>query len=180
MMKRLVVLSVVVLTLTASAAQAQRSSQRGSRPIEFGIDGGVSFGMDNPRVTVVGLPAQDFRVGILMTPRLALEPRFSINSIHGGGGSVTTYAFEAGLVYSPAGDRVGKGLYGRPFMGISGASVSPGGSNNSSYAGLGVGLKLPFADRRLATRMETNYAHGFSNGASNQIGLLIGLSFFTR
>jgi hypothetical protein len=46
--------------------------------------------------------------------------------------------------------------------------------------GLGVGLKIPFSDRRLATRMEANYSHGFSNGGSNLIGLLIGLSFFTR
>ncbi|MDP9201403.1 MAG: hypothetical protein M3P26_05670 [Gemmatimonadota bacterium] len=34
--------------------------------------------------------------------------------------------------------------------------------------------------RKQATRMETNYSHGFSNGGSNQIGLTIGLSFFTR
>jgi len=28
--------------------------------------------------------------------------------------------------------------------------------------------------------MEANYAHGFSGGGSNLIGVLIGLSFFTR
>jgi len=44
----------------------------------------------------------------------------------------------------------------------------------------GVGVKLPFADRRLATRMEANYVRDFDNGETNEIGVLIGLSFFTR
>ena len=66
------------------------------------------------------------------------------------------------------------------FLGVVGVSVSGGGNDNSGYGGAGVGIKIPFADRRLATRMEANYAHGFSSGGSNQIGLTLGLSFFTR
>ncbi len=179
MMKRLLVLSLATLVFAAPAAKAQR--QRASTPIELGIDGGVFFGLDAPRTTVVALPVQSFRVGFLVTDNLALEPRAAINSIHGGGASVTTYDFQLGVVYQPDGDRVGKGLYGRPFIGVSGLSVSgAGGNNNNGYMGLGVGLKIPFADRRLATRMETNYEHGFGGGGSNLIGLLIGLSFFTR
>jgi hypothetical protein len=115
-----------------------------------------------------------------MTDRVAVEPRLHVNSIHAGGGSFTTYAFEMGLVYSPSGDRVGNGLYGRPFVGIAGVSRSGPGDNSDGYMGLGVGLKIPFADRRLATRMEANYAHGFGTPTTNAIGLLIGLSFFTR
>ena len=38
----------------------------------------------------------------------------------------------------------------------------------------------PFADRCLATRMEANYVRDFDNGGKNEIGVLIGLSFFTR
>ena len=64
MTKRLVVLIALLLAAAAPSAQAQRS--RGSHPIEFGIDGGVSFGLDNPSLTIVGLPVQNFRVGILM------------------------------------------------------------------------------------------------------------------
>jgi hypothetical protein len=179
MIKRVVVLSAVVLVAVAPSAHAQRSG-RGSPPIELGIDGGVSFGLDNPKVTVVALPVQSFRVGFLMTDRIAIEPRLSLNSIHAGGGSFTTYAFEVGLVYSPSGDRVGNGLYGRPFIGVSGVNTSGPGDDSNGYLGLGVGLKIPFADRRLATRMEANYAHGFSTPSTNAIGLLIGLSFFTR
>jgi hypothetical protein len=181
MMKKLAVL-VLTLTLAAPAANAQRASHRNSGPIEFGIDGGVLFGLDAPRTTVVALPVQDFRLGYFLSDKVEVEPRFNINSLHvSGGGSLTTYTFEVGVLLQPSGDRVGKGLYLRPLAGVSGASVSGGGgSNNNGYAGAGFGLKLPWADRRLATRMEANYAHGFSNGGSNQIGVLIGLSFFTR
>jgi hypothetical protein len=179
-MKRLLVIGFAMLVLAAPAAKAQRS-QRGSTPVELGIDGGVTFGLDAPRTTVVALPVQSFRVGFLMSNNLALEPRVGINSFHSGGASATSYDLQLGVVYQPDGDRVGNGFYGRPFAGISGLNVSgPGGNNNSGYMGLGLGLKIPFADRRLATRMEANYAHGFSGGGSNQIGLLIGLSFFTR
>ena len=55
-------------------------------------------------------------------------------------------------------------------------SGKSGGNNNSGYGGAGVGIKIPFADRRLATRIEANYAHGFSNGGSHQTGLAIGLA----
>jgi hypothetical protein len=179
MMKRLLVLSAATLAFAAPAANAQR--QRTSTPIELGIDGGILFGLNTPRTTVVALPVQSFRVGFLVTDNLAFEPRASINSIHGGGASVTTYDFQLGVVYQPDGDRVGKGLYGRPFLGVSGISVSgAAGNNNSGYMGLGLGLKIPFADRRLATRMEANYEHGFGGGGNNIIGVLIGLSFFTR
>ena len=169
----------MLLAAAAPFAEAQRS--RGSRPIEFGIDGGVSFGLDEPRVHVVSLPLPRFRVGFHMTNKVALEPSFFLNSTHvQGGGSLTAYAFEVGVVYSPAGDRVGKGFYGRPFIGLAGASFSGAGSDSDGFAGIGAGLKLPFNDRRLATRLETNYSHGFGDGGSNNIGVLIGLSFFTR
>ena len=179
MTKRLVVLGILLLAAVAPTAEAQRS-QRGSGSIELGIDGGLFFGLDDPKTTVVSLPVQAFRVGFPLTRKVALEPRAAINSFRGGGASLTTYLFEVGLVYSPDGDRVGRGLYGRPFIGVSGFSTSGPGDDSDGHAGLGVGLKIPFADRRLATRMEVNYAHGFSNPSTNQIGLLIGLSFFTR
>jgi hypothetical protein len=180
MMKRFLILGALSLALTAAAAEAQRASHHDSGPIELGIDGGVTFGLGNGSGTVVSLPTQVFRLGYFLSDDVEIEPRVSINSISGGGASVTAYSMEAGVLFQPAGDRVGKGLYLRPFLGVSGVNVSGGGGNNNSgYAGAGFGLKLPFADRRLAARMEANYAHGFSGG-SNLIGLLIGLSFFTR
>jgi hypothetical protein len=180
MMKGILFLSVAALTMVASSAEAQRSSRPGSSPIELGIDGAVIFGLDQPRATVVSLPLQDFRIGFLVSPKWEIEPRFTLTSFHGGGLSATDYSVELGALYQPAGDRVGKGLYGRPFLGLTGTSVSGGGSDHSGYGGFGVGLKLPFEDRRLATRMEAAYSHAFGNGGANAIGVFIGLSFFTR
>jgi len=177
MMKRILVLAVAV-ALIAPAAGAQRTSRNGS--LELGIDAGLTFGVGNSSGTLFSLPTQVFRLGYFLSDKLEFEPRFSINSISGGGNTVSTYNLEAGLLLIPDGDRVGKGLYLRPFVGVAGISVSGGNSSNSGDVGVGVGLKLPFADRRLATRLEANYDHGFSGGGSNTIGLLAGLSFFTR
>lgn len=183
MMKGILFFSAVALCAAASSAEAQRSSRRESTSVELGIDGGVMFSLDNPRTSIVSLPVQDFRVGFLVSPTWELEPRFNLNSIHGGGLSATSYSFEVGALYQPSGDRVGKGLYGRPFLGFTGTKASGAGvsaSSNNGFGGVGVGLKLPWDDRRLATRMEANYTHGFGNGGGNAIGVLIGLSFFTR
>jgi len=180
MMKGILFFSAVAFCVVASSAEAQRSSRRGSSAIELGIDGGVIFGLDDPKVSIVSLPIQDFRIGFLVAPQWEMEPRFSLTSIHGGGISASDYSLELGVLYQPAGDRVGKGLYGRPFLGVSGTSVSGGGSDSNGYAGFGLGVKLPFNDRRLATRMEAAYSHTFGDGGANAIGVLIGLSFFTR
>ena len=179
MIKRIVVLSALAIAVAAPSASGQRSSQR-SGPIELGIDGGVSFLFASPTLTQVALPVQDFRLGYFLNDKAEIEPRFNINSLHANGGGVTTYGFEIGLLLLPHGDRVGNGVYLRPFAGLTGASVTGGGSNSSGNAGVGVGLKLPFEDRRLATRLEANYTREFGNGGINEIGVLIGLSFFTR
>jgi hypothetical protein len=180
MIKRLLVLSAATLVIAAPSANAQRSSQRGSTPIELGIDGAIIFGLDNPHATALALPLQDFRIGFVVSDQFEIEPRFNLTSVHSGGVSATDYNFELGVLYQPAGDRVGKGLYGRPFVGISGSSATGFASDNSGVMGLGLGLKIPFSDRRLASRLEAAYAHGFGNGGSNAIAILFGLSFFTR
>ncbi|HEV7595566.1 MAG TPA: hypothetical protein VGO33_11275 [Gemmatimonadaceae bacterium] len=180
MIKRFLVLSAAALMIAAPSANAQRSSQRGSTPIELGIDGAIVFELDAPHGTALVLPLQDFRIGFLVSDKFELEPRFNLTSVHSGGVSATDYTFELGTLYQPAGDRVGKGLYGRPFFGVTGSRATGFASSSSGYLGLGVGLKIPFSDRRLASRLEANYAHGFSNGGSNAIAVLFGLSFFTR
>jgi hypothetical protein len=180
MMKRILFFTAVSLCAAASSAHAQRSSRPASSPIELGIDGGVMFTLDDPKATVVSLPLQAFRIGFLTSPKWEIEPGLRLTSVHVSGFSYTDYALEVGVLYQPAGDRVGKGLYGRPFLGLSGTSETDNGSDNSAYGGFGLGVKLPFNDRRMATRMEAAYSHDFGTGGLNAIGLFIGLSFFTR
>ena len=175
MLKEIFVLSVA-LTLTAGVAEAQRS--RGSNPIEFGIDGGLSFGTSSPTVTVISLPVQDFRMGFILNNTWEAEPRFGLTSVHQSGNSLTSYQLALGVLWHPGANPTGKGIYVRPFLGIAGASVSGGGSDSNGLLGIGLGAKLPFASRRLATRLEANYTNALGNGGGDQIGLLFGLSFF--
>lgn len=182
MIKKLAVLGCLALAMTATAAEAQRGS---SRPLEFGIDGGVTILFEDPdNVTVVSIPVQDFRVGYFWTDRVSIEPRFHINSVSSGGVSVREYAFELGALFHPGGYRTGSGIYVRPFGGILGSSFDAPGdiddvSESDGYLGAGLGVKLPFGDRRFATRLEANFAHVFRDGdGGNRLGLLFGLSFF--
>jgi hypothetical protein len=175
MTKNLVVLGFLALVMSASAADAQK---RVSRPMEFGIDGGISFGMDDPSVTTVSLPVQALRVGFFMNDKVSVEPRFNFNSVSGGGVSLRTYSLELGALYHFGGYTKGSGLYARPFAGIAGVGGDLG-SGSDGFMGAGVGVKLPFANRRLATRLEANYGHAFSDGGgSDGLGVLFGLSLF--
>jgi hypothetical protein len=177
MTKNLVVLGFVALVMSATAADAQKNV---SRPIELGMDGGISFGFDDPSVTTVSLPVQALRVGFLMNDKVSLEPRFNFNSVSGGGVSIRSYSLELGALYHLGGYDKGSRLYVRPFAGIVGVGGDLG-SGSDGFMGAGVGIKLPFANRRLATRLEANYGHAFTDGGgSNGLGMLFGLSYFNR
>jgi hypothetical protein len=176
MLKKIFALTLA-MAASAAVAGAQRNS-RGSNPIEFGIDGGITIGLESPTVTILSLPAQDFRMGFILNNTWEAEPRFGLTSIHSNGNSLTTYQLALGVLWHPGANPTGKGIYVRPFLGIAGTSVSGGGSNSNGILGIGLGAKLPFADRRLATRLEVNFANALGDGGGNQLGLLFGLSFF--
>ena len=176
MTKRLALLALLGLTLTATAADAQRGA---SRPIELGVDGGISIGLDDPNITVVSIPVQAFRIGFFMNDKVSLEPRFGFNSISGGGVSLRSYMLELGALFHPGGYITGSGLYIRPFVGIAGVG-GDAGSGSDAFLGAGVGVKLPFSNRRFATRLEGNFNHVFDAGGSNALGILFGISYFNR
>ncbi len=169
------------LALLSVSARAQTP-----RPIELGVDAGVSIGLGDNSVTVINIPAQAFRVGFFFDDNMSLEPKFAINTVTGSGDTFTSYLAELGLLYHFYRTPTLRGtvpsprsaFYVRPFAGIVGASGG-GNSNTDAILGLGVGMKVPLISR-LASRFEANFAHQFGDFSSNQIGLLAGLSFFTR
>ena len=184
-MRKILTLCGAGLIAFSSSAVGQVSQSGRAGTIELGIDGGVAFGLDDPTTTVVGFPTQDFRIGIFATDWFELEPRLSVYSVHvSGAGTVTTWSATMGLLIMPAGDRGNVSVYLHPYGGAVGASASAtgvgSGSNTNGLVGGGVGLKIPFADKRLATRTEVFYEHQFGDSGTNEIGLLLGLSFFTR
>jgi hypothetical protein len=150
-------------------------------PVELGIDAGVSFGLDDPHVTTVSIPGQHIRAGFFFGRQLEFEPSFGLDYIHASGVSQTRYEALVGMLYHFTPNRRASQLYVRPFVGFLGTNID--GSNETQAAlGGGVGLKVPMYPR-LSARFEANYTHTFSSGdadASNAIGLLAGLSFFTR
>ena len=144
---------------------------------EIGIDAGISFGLGTPSFTVISIPAQQIRMGFFMTPELSIEPTFGLTSVSGGGGgSFTIYSLGAGLLYHFSTSRAANQFYVRPFAGIVGTSGGGVASNSDGVFGIGGGLKVPLR-QQIASRFEANFSH--SNG-ENAIGLLAGLSFYTR
>ena len=176
-MKKITAVAALALFATALSAQAPTP-----RPIELGIDAGVDIGLGDNSGTVISIPAQSFRVGFPISPRVSLEPKIGINIFTGDGDTFTTYRGELGLLYHLGSDRYPgayqrAGLYVRPFIGIVG--FADGDSDSAGLLGAGVGYKFPIVSR-LSSRFEANFEHQFGDGDSNAIGLLAGLSFFTR
>jgi hypothetical protein len=171
------VLSTALLAISASTAAAQ-ATQAGN-PVELGMDAVVATSLGDTRITTVSIPNAEFRVGFFLSNNVSIEPRLGITSISGDG-TFTSYKGELGVLYHFGGERVGSGVYVRPFAGFTGYSSA--GSDTQANAGIGLGVKIPFAER-LATRIEANYVHGFSSDmgdGNNQLAASIGLSFFTR
>jgi hypothetical protein len=176
-MKKITAVAALALFATALSAQAPTP-----RPIELGIDAGVNIGLGDNSGTVISIPAQSFRAGFPISPRVSLEPKIGINIFTGGDDTFTTYRGELGLLYHLGSDRYPgayqrAGLYVRPFLGIVG--FADGDSDSAGLLGAGVGYKFPIVSR-LSSRFEANFEHQFGGGDSNAIGLLAGLSFFTR
>ena len=177
------VLSIAALSILAlsASASAQRSSATMANPSpEIGMDAGISFGLGTPSTTVISIPVQQIRMGFFVSPALSIEPSLGLTSFSGGG-TFTLYNIGAGVLYHFSPRRAANQFYVRPFLNVVGASGG-GTSNSTTIFGLGGGLKVPLRDR-IASRFEANFAHQGAQGgtpAENAIGLLAGLSFYTR
>ena len=166
------------LTLAATVASAQDAP----RPLELGMDAGVTIGLGDNSFTDIDIPVSAFRIGFPISPRTSLEPKFRINVITGDGDTFTSYRGELGLLYHLGSSRYPgayqrAGIYLRPFIGIVG--FADGDSDSAGLIGGGIGWKHPLISR-LSSRLEANFEHQFGEGDANAIGLLAGLSFFTR
>jgi hypothetical protein len=180
-MRRLLSLAALsILTLSASAS-AQRSGSMANPSPEIGMDAGIGFRLTDPSTTTIAIPVPAIRMGFFLSPVLSIEPSLGLVSFSGGGFSGTDYTVGVGALYHFSPSRAAKQFYVRPFLGINGSS-GDAGSGSSVAFGVGGGLKIPLRDR-IATRFEANFAHdGGRNGggSSDMIGLLAGLSFYTR
>lgn len=174
------------LSLVATVASAQSTAPR---PLELGIDAGVTIELGDNSTTTINIPVSAFRVGYPISPRTSLEPKVMLSLSTGNDVTVTQYRAEVGLLYHLGSDRYPgayqrAGVYVRPFLGIVGFDFNADvdaldSSDSAGILGAGLGWKHPLVSR-LSSRLEANFAHRFGDDDSNEIGLLAGLSFFTR
>lgn len=176
---------VGLLAASASIASAQRRTSTTPTELEFGIDAGATFGLGKVSSVQLTLPASRFRVGFFLpNSRWSIEPAtfLSWTKVEGADG-VFVYDLELGALYhlAPPSDLHTTPpvsvVYVRPFVGVQGAS-SGGDDDNEFFMGAGLGVELPWR-QSLAWRLEANTGYGFDNKAF-RLGLLAGLSFFTR
>jgi hypothetical protein len=183
--------SIVFIGLIAAAPLTARAQSVG-RPFEFGIDAGAQFGLGSDNYTVITLPAQHARIGYEFSDRASFEPFAGLTYVSLGGGSTMSLDLGAGLLFyltgntatapSSAAATVSR-VYVRPFAIMEYVRGSGGGQTDSNTEfgfGAGLGLRQPLGSSRLATRWEVNVQHVGGSGSGTSLGLLVGLSFFTR
>jgi hypothetical protein len=174
-MRRTLSLAALSILALSASASAQRGSSNYSPSPEIGMDAAVTFGLGNGGGTLIDIPAKAVRIGFFVSPILSIEPMFGLTSASGGGTTVTTYTIGAGALYHFSTSRAANQFYVRPFIEIAGFSGG-GTSDSQALFGIGGGLKIPLRDR-IASRFEANFSH---TDGSDMIGLLAGLSFYTR
>ena len=197
-----VVAALVVASTTATAqsrgtSRGTRSSMDQPRLMEFGLDGGLAFGLSDPKITSFGLPVQSLRAGFYMSDALSIEPIVSMNyrklSATGGSASENNLDVGVGAVYHLNANRAARQLYVRPFVDLlhvgqkftdtnGGVTTTQSASDNAFGVGAGFGVKIPMMSR-MVWRLETQLAHRLESGAiasQTSLGFSAGLSFFTR
>jgi hypothetical protein len=174
-MRRILSFAALSILALSAPASAQRGSSMSSPSPELGMDAGITFNLTSPTSTTISIPAQQIRMGFFVSPALSIEPTLGLMSTSGGGTTVTVYNVGVGALYHFSPSRAANQFYVRPFLNIAGFSGG-GTSDSQAVFGVGGGLKIPLRDR-IASRFEANFAHTDGNDA---IGLLAGLSFYTR
>lgn len=173
-------LALIAIASTASAQRSTRGSMTSANPSpELGVDAGVQFTLDDPTTTSLQIPIQGIRMGFYVSPAISIEPSLNLNYTSFDDGHVTTYGLGLGMLYHFSTSRQAKQMYVRPFIGLDGISTDEDSDSAFSF-GAGFGVKVPIGSR-FASRFEANFAHASNDGATqNAIGLLAGLSVYTR
>lgn len=168
------------LTAFTLAAVTPPLARAQTNLIELGVDGALEIILEDPRVTTIGIPIGQFRVGFFTSPTLSWEPSLALNYVNfEGGGDASRIRLGLGLLFHLSPDRTRPQTYLRPFGGLT--TVSNGASDTDAHLGFGMGFKIPWANRRLATRLEAFLQHVFTEpDGVTSVGALFGLSFFTR
>lgn len=192
--------ALALLTTSASAQRAMRQQgapavvQGVGNPIEFGIDGDISFHLldenDGDDITQISLPNAIFRMGFHRNATWSIEPYASIQAASTDNVSERNLMLGVGLPWHLSTVRTMNQWYVRPFVGFTSSRTefeTPTGDIENTatqfHLGAGFGLKMPIADR-LGARFEVLLARTFEDEGDapgfTTVGLRGGLSFYTR
>jgi hypothetical protein len=170
------------LTLLLSGALVAPAAWAQGRPIELGLDAGISFNVSDPNVTQISIPVQDLRAGFFLTDAVALEPRLALNYFKVENvDALTSITAAVGALIHFQPDRSRAQPFARPFGGLTYLDLGDDSETQFSLGG-GIGIKLPIAEQ-LGARVEGSFAHAFETDAladSDTIVLTVGFSFYTR
>jgi len=159
-----------------------------SRGLEFGMDAGLfhySYSSGNgPRpasTTVLSFPVSSVRAAFPLSGSFELEPAATLVYQNGGGRTAVTFSGNVGLLMELGGDSKLSQWYVRPSVGLILASSSGFSTSDRATIGAGVGTRMRLTDR-IAARYEARYQYvsKANNYSMNVVGLLAGLSIFTR
>ena len=184
---------VSVLCLGAAVAMLLPRAVAGQdRPVELGLDMGLALsltnefnGFEQPNVTQLAVPNPVLRVGIFASDMVSIEPSLQFQLLKfEGSDAFYSLSPSLGVLIHFSPDRTRSQVYARPFAGADLVDPGSGDSQSQFHAGAGIGVKLPVGDK-LAARLEAAFAHLFKSEddgipGANQIGVLIGFSFFTK
>jgi hypothetical protein len=188
---RVFTVSIALIGCVAALPLAARA-QRVGRPFEFGIDAAAQFGLGDNHYTTIVLPAQRARIGYEFSNRASFEPFASLTYQDASGFSATSLGLGAGVLLYLTGNTSAapasmaatvSRIYVRPFAVMQYIRLSGDGDSESDTEfgfGGGLGVRQPLGSSRLATRWEVNIQHVGGSDASTSLGVLAGLSFFTR
>jgi|tagenome__1003787_1003787.scaffolds.fasta_scaffold20866169_2 hypothetical protein len=188
---RVFTISIALIGCVAATPFAARAQNVG-RPFEFGLDAAAQFGLGDTHFTTIVLPAQRARIGYEFSNAASFEPFGTFIYQSAGGFSSTSLGLGAGILFFLTGNTSAapasmtstvSRIYVRPFAVMQYIRLSDGTDSNSDTEfgfGGGLGLRKPLGSSRLATRWEVNIQHVGGSDAFTSLGLLVGLSFFTR
>ena len=170
-----------LLSLTVASVALAQPAVGDPLPREFGIDGGASIGFGDLDGTAIQFPAQNFRVGFFRSPATSIEPFGALNYFSIGDADLTQITVGTGLLYHFSPDRTRSQAYVRPFAAVD--FINGGDDSETQFeVGGGLGVKVPWQDR-FAWRLEASLGYAIETGdlpGGPTLGLLAGLSFFTR
>jgi hypothetical protein len=189
MWKLSVAAAVGGLVLAPALAMAQAKGGETSARHEFGVDLSLMYthigsGCTTDCSLFSAVTPLDVRIAFHSSGPLAVEPRFGLSYVTGGGGHVLHFTPDINLLYAFGAHRV-MGPYLTAGVGVDLTDVGVSGGTSASATQLsinvGIGTRKPWGTG--AFRPEAFFRYNFENTSkgipsSFDLGARIGLSFF--